>query len=329
MDVLKGKKVLFFAADLFGYQIEIKHKMEELGATVDYYDERPSNTFLTKALIRTNRDLLKFRITRYYQNINDQTCKKKYDYIFIIKGESVSTSILKMLRNSHPDAKVILYLWDSIKNNKNALKNLVYFDKILSFDKEDVKNHNFIFRPLFYIDAYKDIDIPEKYMYDALFVGTTHSDRYIFVKKIEKQLFHLNKTVFSYFFFRSIFHYYQKKIFDYSFKDTSKENFHFAPLVSDKLLQLIYVSFAMIDTQHPNQSGLTIRTIEAIGAKRKLITTNQNISLYDFYDPANILIVDRNNPIVTEEFLVSPYKNIDKSIYDKYSITSWLNDVFA
>ena len=63
--MLEGKKVLFFSINFFGYQTEIKNKLIELGAKVDYFDERPKNTFWYKFLIRLNKRLVKSRIEKY------------------------------------------------------------------------------------------------------------------------------------------------------------------------------------------------------------------------------------------------------------------------
>lgn len=82
-----------------------------------------------------------------------------------------------------------------------------------------------------------------------------------------------------------------------------------------------------MDVQHPKQIGLTLRCLETLGAKRKLITTNQDIRNYDFYNPNNILVVDRNNPVVPNGFLNTPYTEVNKGIYDKYSITSWVKHI--
>ena len=71
-----------------------------------------------------------------------------------------------------------------------------------------------------------------------------------------------------------------------------------------------------------------MRTIETLGAKKKLITTNPNVKGYDFYRPENVLIVDRINPIITKEFIEQPWEDVPEEIYRKYSISSWLNIIF-
>ena len=64
-----GKKILFISAKFFGYEVEIKKKLESFGSEVDFYDERPKNDFMTKALIRVNRNLLAKKNSQYYNDI--------------------------------------------------------------------------------------------------------------------------------------------------------------------------------------------------------------------------------------------------------------------
>lgn len=50
-----------------------------------------------------------------------------------------------------------------------------------------------------------------------------------------------------------------------------------------------------------------------------------HIATYDFYNPQNILIVDRVNPHIDPEFLTLPYVNVSESIiFKRYSLTNWI-----
>ena len=77
-----------------------------------------------------------------------------------------------------------------------------------------------------------------------------------------------------------------------------------------------------MDVNHPLQYGLTSRSIEALGANRKLITTNSNVKAYDFFNENNILIIDRKNPIIKEEFFYKNYIKPNKETYEKYSLAA-------
>ena len=326
---LQGKRILFFSAHLFGYQNDIRLAMESVGAIVDYYDERPANNFLVKGVIRINRNLLAGYINHYYNKIIKETLQKEYDYVFFIKGESISASNVRRLKQFHPEANFIIYHWDSIANNSNAQNLLPYFDRVFSFDKIDCERLGLHFLPLFYTPDYANIPYYDKEIkYDMLFVGTTHSDRYKLVKRIEEQIIKMGGLCLTWFYFPSKILYYKMKIQNSYLRQIPVHTFHFKPMSKELLLQLYAGSRIIIDVQHPKQTGLTMRCIETLGAKRKLITTNYYITEYDFYNPDNILVVDRNLPYVPEKLLNEPYRDTPKEIYESYSIKNWLSSIF-
>lgn len=326
---LKGKRVLFFYLSTFNYENEIKWAMEREGAVVDAFNERPTNNVVARILIRLNRNLLGKYINKYYDNIINQTKDNKYDFIFFIKGESISTSIVQKLRNAHPEAKIVMYYWDSIANNHNAKGMLHCFDKVLSFDKNDSEAMKMEFLPLFYIPQYAEIAEKEvEQKYDMMFAGTTHSERYEFVNSIAEQIKLQGGNCFTWFYFPSKVNFYKLKLDNPRFRSAKIEHFNFKPMSHAELLRYYAESRIQIDMQHPKQTGLTMRTIETLGSKKKLITTNYHVREYDFYRPENILIVDRHNPVITKEFIEAPWKDIPKNVYEKYSISSWLNSVF-
>lgn len=326
---LKGKKVLFFYLSTFNYENEIKWAMERESATVDAFNERPTNNVFARILIRLNRNLIDKYIRKYYEKIIEKTKHNKYDFIFFIKGESLSPVIIQKLRDAHPEAKILMYYWDSIANNLNAKKLLGCFDKVLSFDKNDCDTMKLKFLPLFYIPQYAEIaekNVEQKY--DMMFAGTTHSERYEFVNGIADQITKQGGRCFTWFYFPSKINFYKLKIDNPRFRSARIENFNFKPMPRERLLELYVESRIQIDMQHPKQTGLTMRTIETLGAKKKLITTNPNVREYDFYRPENILIVDRYNPVIPKEFIELPWADVPEDIYRKYSISSWLNVVF-
>ncbi len=325
---LQNKRVLLFAPKYFGYEKAIEQTLIDMGAFVDYFDERPGNSFFDKALIRIDKRFLQHKIRKYYQKIQKEVSGKEYDYVLVVNIESMLSSTLADLRGQFPAAKFVLYMWDSVRNKKGAVDTFSYFDKILSFDKDDARDFNLHFRPLFYMNEYAQIGQQHKnYSYDAIFVGTVHSNRYWFVKTLEQLLLKRGQRVFFYFFLGSKILYYREKIKNRSFRGVVKSDFHFKSLPKSELLRLISCSKVIVDIQHPMQTGLTMRTIEALGACRKLITTNKHIVEYDFYNPNNIQVVDRDNPQISESFLQGDYQALDEDIYNRYSIRYWVKEV--
>lgn len=326
---LKDKKILFISPSFFGYEKSVLSRLEELGATVDYFDERPANSFWTKAFIRVNRKVVVVRINNYYKRIACVIRDKKYDYVFVINIEAMPHFFLEKLRRQSPEAKFILYMWDSIRNKAHTRSYLHLFDSVFSFDENDCKKIPHIqFRPLFFLNEYKAIASDTRFEYDLSFVGTAHSDRFALIRKIQRllQRRHLKTCWYLYLQSRKLF--ILNKAFNPSFRNARLEDFNYKALPKNTLIDIIRKSRIVLDIQHPNQAGLTMRTIEMLGAARKLITTNAAITHYDFYSPQNILVVDRENPVIPDCFWESDYQPVDDIVYYKYSVDGWLADIF-
>ncbi len=324
---LNNKSILFFSPQFFGYHIEIKNKLQEFGAKVIWYDDRPSNSFTTKFFLRINKKLLNKTCENYYESIKNELYGKKlnFDYILFISPESISKESLKDLKTTFNSSRFILYMWDSFKN-KQALDLLSEFHAIFSFDPNDCKKYKIKFRPLFFLDIYAT-NHGLKSIYDLLFVGTAHSDRYLFVKKIIKQLD--SKLIIKLFFYlngKPLF--LLKKIFDQNFRNVKYTDISFKSLSLQENCDLVKSSNIILDINHPKQIGLTMRTIETLGAQKKLITTNKDIRNYDFYNENNILIIDRENPVIPLQFIKSVYKVNTDFIINKYSLSGWMYEIF-
>ncbi|USK68331.1 hypothetical protein [Peribacillus asahii] len=324
-----GKKILFISARFFNYEKEIQKKLESFGAIVDFFDERPGNDFITKSLIRVNRKLLFKKNNDYYNEIINSTKHRNYDIVFIIRGEVISINNMKKLKEHHPKAKFILYMWDALSYSPNSKKVKNLFDHVYTFDKNDsLKYSDMKFRPLFFIDDYKNV-ANSKTDIDVLFIGTVHTDRYHILKKIEKQLEGSGLSFYFYKYYPSKFLFYLKKIFNSNFRKVKKDEFYFKGLPKKEVLENFTRAKVIVDIERPKQNGLTIRTIEVFGAKKKLLTTNQSINEYDLYNSSNIQVINRDNPVVDINFINQGFKEPTNEIYNKYSIDYWLCEIIG
>ena len=83
---LNGKKILFLSPHFFGYEKAIVTRLKELGAEVDFFNERPSNSVFSRGIIRVKSSLYQAKINKYYKNILNQIKGKNYDFLLLIKG---------------------------------------------------------------------------------------------------------------------------------------------------------------------------------------------------------------------------------------------------
>lgn len=329
MHSLNGKKILYIGPMFFGYEKAIKTVLEnQFGAQVDFYDDRPANDLWTKIFIRLKlKTLIKRKIDTYYTSIFNAINDISYDYVFVVSPETLSVNELTTLKNLQQNATFILYMWDSF-DNKNSFNTLHLFDRVVTFDNHDAQKYHLHFHPLFYIETYAKIPSKELLDYDVCFIATAHSDRYLVAKKVKMQLERLSLKMFSFLYLNTKLMYWGRRLFLKKYNYGPLADFSFTPMSQEEIISLISKSKAILDINHPSQVGLTMRTFEALGANKKLITTNKNIMLYDFYNPSNIAIIDRDDPLIDTHFFDSPYIPLDKEVYEKYSLYNWIDTVF-
>ena len=99
----------------------------------------------------------------------------------------------------------------------------------------------------------------------------------------------------------------------------------FRHLSSNKLASVYASSRSVIDINHPNQSGLTMRCIESLLSGKKLLTSNANIMNEYIYDVSRVFVFDRSSPCFPGEFLDAPFQPISSDLKDYYSIDYWLS----
>lgn len=327
-DKLFGRKILFFCVQTFNLEREIKGKLEELGANVFYFDERPANNNFTKGIIRLKRSFYQAKIDNYYKSILTDTKDVQFDFLFVNRGEVIPAFFLIEFRKIHPSCMFIFYTWDSFANLSHPITILDHFDRKFTFEPEDATKYKINFRPLFYLDALKNLEVG-KLENDILFLGTAHSDRYRISIEIYNWALAHNLSMFCYYYMHGRLVYIYKRLFDKTFQQFDYKKLSFKSLNLRNIASLYKKSKVVLDINHPHQKGLTMRTFETIGARKKLITTNKEIVKYPFYTPNNVCVIDRDNIELEESFFKTSYLDIDDDIYQKLSIEGWLYNIFV
>jgi hypothetical protein len=325
-----NKRILFLSVKTFNYEKAIADKLKSLGAIVDYYDERPANSILVKGIIRFKRSLYKKKINSYYKEILEKTIGTNYDSLFVIKGEVVPSFFLEEFKTRNPKCVFIFYTWDSFSNNPNAVSILKYFDRKFTFDSNDSLMFNLNFRPLFFIDDYAKNNKTNNDVikYNLLFLGTAHSDRYKISNAVVNWCDDQKLSSYAYYYMPSRLVYIFKMLFDCSFYSVEYKKLSFKSLSVNEIISLYNEAAVILDINHPGQKGLTMRTFEALGAGKKIITTNAYIKKYPFYNENNVFVIDRENIVLHKNFFDSPYIEIDSKLYEDMSISGWLQTIF-
>lgn len=325
---LAGKKVLFFGPKTFGYEREIIREMQAMGAEVTFRSDRPVENGWIIAALRVLPKLAWQLSDLFFFQWLAKSAPITCDIVFIVKGEGLSPAFLQALRKRYSAAVFILYLWDSATNCKGLELKLPYFDDFFSFDPSDCTVFpQFKYRSLFFLDKYlKDGDSAKGK--GLFFVGTLNGDR---PKVISRLLSTLDQAIaFQYFLFvRNRLELALRRLIDPPLRRIDPAHLVFSPIPSDTLSGHIKRCSAVLDIEHPRQTGLTMRTFEVIASGKKLVTTNRTVVEQDFYDPARILVIERNNPVIPPGFLTSVMPPFPQNFIAKYSLRGWLSEVLG
>lgn len=323
---LSKPRVLLIAPRFFGYEHEIASALVNLGHDVDLLPDRPFNNPLMKAVLRFRPELGVHRVCdRFFFESVQALGRNSYAIILVIQGEGITADTLRTFRKIYPGAKLVFYTWDSIENKPFSKRNLSLYDHCATFDPVDAKKYGMYFRPLFYTEGF-DKPADTVYKYDLSFIGTVHSDRFRIVNALVEQLPSIMRT-FVYLYLQAPWMYDFRRIFTNTIDGARRDDFRFEPLSKEMVQATFFSSRAVLDIEHAKQCGATMRTMEALGSNRKMVTTNASLREYDFYNPLNIHIVDRKSPRLEQEFLLSPYQTVPEYIRQKYSIHHWISDV--
>lgn len=325
-DVSPSPRVLLIAPRFFGYEQEIVAELSRQGMQVDMLPDRPFESPFMKAVMRFRPELGAHRASdRFFAERVGAFGRSDYALILVIQGEGVTTRTLTALRGAYPQAKMVFYTWDSIENKPFSKRNLPLYDRCSTFDPVDAKKYSMALRPLFYspgFDRPADPDVT----YDLSFIGTVHSDRYRIVHALVEQL-PADTRSFIYLYLQAPWMYDLRRLFTHTVDGARRDEFRFAPLGKDVVQATFFGSRAVVDIEHPNQRGATMRTFETLGSHRKMITTNASLRDCDFYDARNILIVDRHKPELDADFLRTPYAPIPEAVRSRYALRQWVREV--
>jgi hypothetical protein len=322
---LIGKKVLLVAPRFFGYEQEISDELTRRGASVDFVLDRPFDTPFLKAVTRLYRGLVIKAADRYYNEQVDRLGATSYDYVFVVNGQTLSDTTLAKWKTAFPQAKFVLYMWDSFGNRRWVIDNLKYFDHVFSFDRGDVEKFGLNFRPLFFSAGF-ETPPPIKTQWDLSFIGTAHTDRFSVISQVAKSL-GPNAVTFFYLYLQAPWVFWLYKAINPSFRNARPHDFKFEPVDKKTVQEIFNDSGCILDVEHPKQTGLTMRTLETLGASKKLITTNRSVLSYDFFDARNICVIDRKAPAIPSDFLSTPYHAIDLEIYSRYRLEGWMDEI--
>lgn len=312
-------KITIISYDNWGLNEHLKNVLIKQGNTVNHinfynfkYQYPTFRTKLYNFILKTFTDKNIKNI--YYGNEILKKLEENpeiQDVILTLKGDFIDQeSILKFKKYTK---KSIAYFNDGISRYPKIKEVLHCFDEVYSFEKNDCKKNNLKFITNWIYPVQADNSNNEKYQ---LYNISSKDKRTALLSKIAVIL---KEKKIKY---KIIIFHKKNKIKDPNLEFTS------VPIPLSEVNDNLYNSQILLDINRKGQNGLSFRVFESIGLEKKLITTNADIKNYDFYNSNNILIIDEKKPNITLDFFNTEYEKIPESIFKKYTLEQWINEVF-
>jgi hypothetical protein len=321
------KRVLLVCPRFFSYHTLISNQLAELGCAVQWWDDRLSHATLYKFALRKFPLIVGLLSSFSFVRRVRAVPFDDFDHVLVVKGEALSRRVTAALRRQFPSARFALYFWDAVENAPNAQASSDLFDYVATFDPVDAPQYGWHYRPLF---ASAALPVAKRGLpqYDWSFVGTIHSDRL-------RLIHHLymaspdRSRVFVFGYFPSKLLKFVSKLLNRRIFASGIGTMSTSALSAEQSMCIMAQSSAVLDIEHPKQRGLTIRTIEALLANCKLITTNDQILKSPLFDPSRVWLLDRSKPEVSNDFLQRDYVPVPDDVRYTYSIRCWVIEMLG
>ncbi|RAJ13165.1 hypothetical protein [Olleya aquimaris] len=310
------KKILIVGPPSLGYLTKIDQQLNQREGVqshivlIDKFTFKYRNfrhkiiNFLSKAFLGKN--LKKEHVNTVIINKINQLGPQ--DLIFIIRPDLLKPKTLKYLKTQTKSLQAFYY--DSTRRFPEKVDIIPLFDKVYSYDRLDVEKYNLEFLTNYIFDE------SENTTHEQLFFNiSTHDYRYEAMERLAK---YIHEKQWS------------KEILVLGPDDLTSEYLTIIhqQIPVDEVAKKINKSKIIIEIQRKEQVGLSFRIFEALGHRKKLITTNADVVNYDFYHPQNILVIDEDNINIPEDFVTSPYIPVKDDILNQYRLNYWINKVF-
>jgi hypothetical protein len=315
-------RILLIAPDFYDYHNQIVQALVAEGHMVRFFAERPWRPIYspTKKLPARLRQMV---FDRYLSYILSQTKAEVFDRVIVIRGEILEPWFITELRARHPEARFVLYEWDSWR--VTDFRPLVpLFDAVASFDSVDALDLGLNYLPLFFVPAYRIKETASTPEWDLVFVGSYHEARYRAMLEI-REACAIEGLQLRHHLYIARVDYLKLRLFTKFCP--RREDVSFTKLDQTTVVSMYRNAAGILDIENNKQTGLTMRSFEALATGRYLVTTNPLARKLVPELASRILELDRNALHIPAVTLKTPLRWGGE--LDRYSLQTWLGHLLA
>jgi hypothetical protein len=244
----------------------------------------------------------------WYQNWKDDV--KDADLI-IVHVSYLTLNVCKYINKINPNARVIAWYWNKV--DKNTYPSLVKGNcELWSFDEENCKKYNMKFNHQYYFKSFLENGWSEK-EWDVYFCGSDSGRG-----KAILDIYSLFQDLKIKVKFQVVYPKY------YKIPDEIKSS----KISYEEVRKNIEKSSCILEIVRKGQSGPTLRLMESLYFRKKLITNNSYVISEEFYNPASIFVLGERDINDLKSFIECEAPEYDKKLLDKYDVMQWIENFY-
>ena len=237
---------------------------------------------------------------------------QEYDTVIAIAYKS-TYKLFKILKKKYPYIRRIMYWWDPVMKTISPDEVEDSICEKWTFSQRDAKRYNLKYNATF-LPVEENVCKKEESLYDIMFVGSVDK---LYCNRVpilcDVYEFCENNEITTSF---HVLYHSKEKYRPFEMKKSMGEREYY---------ELVGQSNALLDIVEPGNEWMTLRPLEALYFKKKLISNNVDLEKEPLYHPDNVFILGKDNIEELPEFLHAPLSEMDDSVYDYYRFSAWLH----
>lgn len=326
MSRFKGKSIMVLMPPNIGIFVEIRRNLQQLGFDVRmvtgqlegfryrHFGERLGN-LLCKLI--GDRGYKRRLVLKHMERQIDWSIADagRVDFALVIRADCFTHAQLEAVRRQ--SGRCYGYHWDGVHRFPGVEERVRYFRRFYVFDPQDARPAEGILHiDNFWLEHAGGRTAPALAAVDVYFIGS-YDSRAPFLLQIFERLRRHGQSL------RVI----MAGAAPGPRPAIAGVSYPLVPTTYAENLELVPAARIILDVPHLDiHQGLSLRVFEALGAEKKLITTNPLIQGYEFYHPNNIHLLTDDDAALAR-FLSTPYVPLDPAIRLRHGFASWLRRV--
>jgi hypothetical protein len=342
------KNVLLIAPSWNGLHLDIINGLTAKGYHVEYFPEFSfkDDPLRIKAhsFFPMRKSKAEIKKSIYWENLFSNTATF-FDLLIVVDGQGVNRTVFEELRKRNENIYMVNYLYDTTYSMYHFEENFCYFNRVYTFDNKDASNYNIKLLPIYWDKSEMEkSNVPQIAVFG---LGAYSANRYRLYHQVKKISDDMGKKSFiklyapqqNYSISRKMKNRVKELLgrHDYvPYKIYQSDLFTSQLIPTDEFRRYVHMADVILDTNVLNQDGLTARFMWALGAGKKIITTNSSVYNYVFYNPEQILVLKDTLFTESEKDVIKNFINAQISlskehtlIVEKFRLDNWLETLLT